>query len=87
MGLSFGKLVVLAIVIFAVWYTLKRPNLIEGVTRAVRREMKGRRPRPAEPAPALVAEDLVKCARCGAYGTADSGGCGRADCPRQARSH
>lgn len=88
MGLSFGKLIVLAIVVSAVWYTLKRPNLIETVTRAARREM-GKRPRPAAGPPEIEAEDLVKCGRCGAYVAAGSASCGRPDCPqgRQQRAH
>jgi hypothetical protein len=82
MGLSFGKLLLLAALAAVVWYWLKRPHLIEAVTRAVRREMRGQaRPRPA--GPAIEAEDLVKCERCGAYVAAHAGACGRPDCPRR----
>lgn len=83
MGLSFGKLLLLAVIIFAVWYTVKRPSLIEAVTRAARREMTKHRPRRAPPGPVREAEDLVKCERCGAYAAVGAPPCDRADCPRR----
>lgn len=83
MELSFGKLVVLAVVVLVVWYGYKYTQRIEAVRQAVRREMAARRQSPSAP-PGRAAEDLVKCERCGAYVAAQSGGaCGRADCPRR----
>ncbi|HUZ73849.1 MAG TPA: hypothetical protein VMU87_12770 [Stellaceae bacterium] len=80
---SFGKLVVLAVIIAVVWSAFKYAHRIEEIRRAVRREAAGRRQAAQrERGPALAAEDLVKCARCGAYVAAHStAACGRADCP------
>jgi hypothetical protein len=84
MGLSFGKLVVLAILVAIVWYGFKYAGRVQAVSRAMRREMEARRarPRPAASARAIAAEDLVKCDACGSYVAANStSACGRADCP------
>jgi len=85
MGLSFGKLVVLAILILVVWYGFKYASRVEAVRQALKREMAAQRERArtqAKPGPTLAAEDLVKCNRCGSYVAAHAAaGCGRADCP------
>lgn len=84
MGLSFGKLVVLAVIILVVWYGLKYTKQVEEVRRMLRREMAARqgRARPRGGGTTLAAEDLVKCERCGAYVVQRSTtSCGRADCP------
>lgn len=82
LGLSLGKLLFLAIVITVVWYGFKYVQRVEEVRRALRREMERRQGR-AQPGPRTIkAEDLVKCAHCGAYVPANSANsCGRADCP------
>ena len=80
MGLSFGKLVVLAIVVAIVWTVFRYARRMDATARTLRRELERRRQVPSgRPA---AAEDLVKCARCGAYvaGRAQAS-CGRPDCP------
>jgi hypothetical protein len=79
-GLSFGKLVVLAVIILVVWYGFKYVSRVEEVKRALRRAAEEKQPQPARRAPA--AEDLVKCAGCGAYVAAQGAApCGRGECP------
>jgi hypothetical protein len=83
LGLSLGKLLVLAIIVLVVWYGFKYVHRVEAVRRAVLREMDARRgrARPARSA-TLAAEDLVKCEACGAYVAArGTTPCSRADCP------
>jgi len=81
LGLSFGKLILLGVIIVVVWSAFKYAQRIEAVRRAVRREMAARRERQAR-GPSVPAEDLVKCKSCGAYVAARStAACGRADCP------
>ncbi len=81
---SFGKLVVLAIIIAVVWSAFKYAHRIEEIRRTVRREMAARREAPSRGRePMRSAEDLVKCERCGSYVASHSiAACGRADCPR-----
>jgi len=84
MGLSFGKLVVLAIVIAVVWTVFRYARRMDAATRALRRELERRRERaqPAAGRTTIAAEDLVKCDRCGAYVAARGGAsCGRPGCP------
>ncbi|HXQ52756.1 MAG TPA: hypothetical protein VN802_16800 [Stellaceae bacterium] len=83
MGLSFGKLVVLALAIAVVWLVFKYRRRSDEVSRAFRREAEARRanPRPVSSSRAAPAEDLVKCDACGAYVSAHAGACGRPDCP------
>jgi uncharacterized protein len=80
---SFGKLLFLAIIIAVVWYGFKYVQRVEEVRRVLRREMARRRQGASQPEPRpLKAEDLAKCARCGAYVPAQSTSrCERADCP------
>lgn len=80
LGLSVGKFLLLALIVYAVWTGFKFVSRVEAVRRAMhdelRRRQKAQRPR------ALEAEDLTKCGTCGAYVAARSAGnCGRADCP------
>lgn len=80
LGFSFGKLLVLAVIILIVWYGFKYVQRVEELQRMLRREMKRRRDGAPQPR-TLPAEDLVKCERCGAYVAAGSStSCGRADC-------
>jgi hypothetical protein len=69
------QLVWLVLVIWAVWYGLRR-------LKALPRDPG---PRPGErqgPPPRLEAEDLVSCRVCGTYVTAGAPACGRRGCPR-----
>jgi len=80
MGLSLGKLLVLAAIVFVVWYGFKYRGRVEAVRRAFERERAARRERPV--APTITAEDLVKCDCCGSYVAAHATStCGRPDCP------
>lgn len=80
LGLSLGKFLLLALIVAIVWYGFKYVNRVEAVRRAVREELQRRKA--AQRPPRLQAEDLVKCATCGAYIAAQSGSaCDRADCP------
>jgi hypothetical protein len=80
--MSFGKLVVLAIIIVVVWNVFRYARRMEAVSRALKREIDLRRQRAAATTTprSIAAEDLAKCARCGAY-VAKGAACGRPDCP------
>jgi hypothetical protein len=81
LGLSLGKLIVLALLVLIVWYGFKYVQRVEDVRRMLRREIERRRGQPQQKR-TVVAEDLVKCTRCGAYvATGSRSSCGRADCP------
>lgn len=82
MGLSFTKLLLLAVLGLAVWYGYKYRSRIEAVRRAFAEERaKGHQPSPPPP-PKIAAVDLVPCERCGAYVAAHGARpCGRVDCP------
>ena len=80
LGLSFGKVLLLAALIALVWYGFKYLSRVEAVRRSLREELQ-RRQASAKPT-TLQAEDLVKCAVCDAYVAARSAtSCGRPDCP------
>jgi hypothetical protein len=74
--ISLPKLLVIALVIYAVWFTvrwLNRPPL--GQQR--------RRPMPRwQTPPRVEAEELVACGVCGAYVAQSARRCARAACPR-----
>jgi len=84
MGLSFGKLIVVAVVFFVVWTVFRYARRVEATARTLRRELERRRG-PPDPAPTprvVAAEDLVKCERCGAYVAGRAAhACGRPGCP------
>jgi hypothetical protein len=81
MGLSFGKLVVLAIIIAVVWIVFRYARRMEATARGLRRELDRRR-QSGRAARTIAAEDLVKCDRCGSYVAGrGAAACGRADCP------
>jgi hypothetical protein len=87
MGLSVGKLFILALLGLIVWYGFKYRRRVDAVRRAFEREFaKGRKPPPPPPPPARVAAvDLVPCERCGAYvASRGAAPCTRADCPWRA---
>lgn len=91
-GLSFGKLLLLAILILIVWYGFKYAARIEAVKQSLRAEalrrgqagggggggdMRGDRAPAARPV-----EDLVKCPRCGSFVAAvGAANCGKPGCP------
>jgi hypothetical protein len=80
-GLSLPKLILLVLIIVIVWYGYRYMQRIEAVRRTFRAELL-RRQQAARPSPPVAAEDLVKCATCGAYVAArGAGACGRPDCP------
>jgi len=79
-GFSFSKLLLLVLLIAVVWTAFKYMRRVEAIRRVLRDEMQRRQA--ARRPPPLPAEDLVKCAACGAYVAARSAGnCGRGDCP------
>lgn len=83
--MSFSKLILLAFVISVVWFGWSWVRRVEAVGRARREGV--RAPDAAAgngPAPRAGrgAQDMVKCAECGAYVVPDSATpCGRAGCP------
>jgi len=82
LGLSFTKLLVLAILVAVVWYGFKYSARVEAIRRNLREEIARRqaetRPRP----PARSVEDLIKCPKCGAFVSATSAtNCGKPECP------
>jgi hypothetical protein len=92
-GLSFTKLLLLAILILVVLYGFKYAARIEAVKQALRAEALRRRQDRAgsvgggasggdmRAAPRPV-EDLVKCQRCGSYVAASgAANCGKPQCP------
>jgi hypothetical protein len=80
-GLSFSKLVLLAIIIAVVWYGYRYMQRIEAVRRWLREELQ-RRQSAARPSQPVEAEDLVKCATCGDYvPSRNASACGRPECP------
>lgn len=81
LGLSLSKLILLALIVAIVWYGFKYMRRIEAVRRAVRDEFLRRQGAARRPPP-VEAEDLVKCAACGAYVASRSAtACDRPDCP------
>lgn len=77
LGLSLGKLLLLAALAGFAWYIFKTWS--RGTVKP------GEPPRPAPRAPAahsVEAEDMVRCTVCGTYVPAKSAGaCSRNDCP------
>jgi len=75
LGFSLPKLIVLALIVWGVWYGFKlvaRRNRLR--TREAAREAE------AEPRPAI--EDMTKCPACGTFvPAADTRDCGRKGCP------
>ncbi|HYD30918.1 MAG TPA: hypothetical protein VEB64_08695 [Azospirillaceae bacterium] len=74
--LSFPKLVTLIVVIAAVWFGLRWLSRVERV-----RKQEGPKVARSATRPPAQAEDLEKCPRCTTWVSADSGPCGRPDCP------
>ena len=81
LGMSIGKLLLLAAIVTLVWYGFKYANRVQAVRRALEQELR-RRQAAAKPPPRLDAEDLALCGTCGAYVPARGAApCGRPDCP------
>jgi hypothetical protein len=79
-GFSFSKLLLLVLLVVIVWTAFKYAKRVEAIRRVLREEMQRRQG--ARRPPPLPAEDLVRCAPCGAYVAVRSAtACGRADCP------
>jgi len=70
--IALPKLVLMVLVAFVVWYAMRWWN--RAPTRIARRRQ--------APSPQAAIQDLVACRICGAYVAADTGGCGKADCPQ-----
>ena len=80
LGLSLGKLLLLAVLIALVWYGFKYASRVEAIRRSVREEV-ARRQTGARPGVRSV-EDLVKCPQCGAFVAATGAtNCGKPGCP------
>jgi hypothetical protein len=82
LGMSLGKLLVLAILIAIVWYAFKYQARVAAIRRSLREEI-ARRQAAARPSPpSRSVEDLVKCPQCGAFVAAKGAtNCGKPACP------
>ena len=82
LGLSLGKLVLLAVLIAAAWYGFKYRARIESIRRDVRAEVARRQAASGARPPPRAVEDLVKCPACGAFVAAKGAtNCGKPECP------
>ena len=88
LGISLGKLLLLALLVLAIWYGFKYVNRIEEVRQTLKRAARDAaarsqaRTQARQGAPSIQAEDMVKCPACGVYVTKSGAtNCGRADCP------
>lgn len=81
-GISFGKLVLLGLLVAAVWFGFR---WLQGQSRDRTPDPVKKKPAAAsaarEAAPAGGAEDLTKCPVCATYVVRGARRCGRADCP------
>jgi uncharacterized protein len=90
-GLSFTKLLLLAILVLIVWYGFKYAARVEAIKQQVRAEVRRRRQDGATRGDmrsggmrsgARPVEDLVKCRQCGAFvSTQGAANCGKPQCP------
>jgi hypothetical protein len=79
-----GKLFLLVVFILVIWYGFKYVNRVEEIRQSFKRAARdaAARAQARRGAPAIKAEDMVKCRACGVYVTAaGASNCGRADCP------
>jgi len=82
LGFSLGKILLFGALIALVWYGFKYMGRVEAVRRSLRDEIRRRQAAASGRSPLVEAEDLVKCAPCGAYVAARGAtNCGRPDCP------
>ena len=84
LGLSLGKLFLLALLILVIWYGFKYVNRVEEVRQTIRKAARdaAARSQARQGSPAIKAEDMVKCRACGVYVTKSGAtNCGRPDCP------
>jgi len=83
-GLSFSKLLLLAVVVVAVWYGFRHLGRGEGGLRSRPRRNSasaGSQAGAGAPDKPRAIEDMVRCAVCGAFQTRGAAPCERADCP------
>jgi hypothetical protein len=81
LGFSLPKFLLFVLLLAIVWFGYRYMSRVDAIRRAVREEVKRRRQQGRGPA-SIEAEDLVKCAQCGAYVAArGASSCGRKDCP------
>ena len=90
-GMSFGKLLLLAILILIVWYGFKYAARVEAMKQTLRAEARRRRHvggggggdmRGDMRSTARSVEDLVKCQRCGSFvASVGAANCGKPQCP------
>jgi cell division protein FtsB len=87
-GISLGKLLLLALLVLAIWYGFKYVNRVEEVRQTIKRaareaaQRSQARAEGRQGSTAIKAEDMVKCAACGVYVTKSGAtNCGRPDCP------
>ncbi|HUA54108.1 MAG TPA: hypothetical protein VMB81_18165 [Candidatus Sulfotelmatobacter sp.] len=78
-GLSFPKLLLLALVVAAVWYGFKHMQARDRQPAAARRV---REPASSPDRAVTVTEDLVKCPVCATYVARAARACDRPDCPQ-----
>jgi hypothetical protein len=84
LGISLGKLFLLVLLVLVVWYGFKYANRVEEIRRTFKKAAQdaAARSHARRGAPAIKAEDMVKCRACGVYVTASgASNCGREDCP------
>jgi hypothetical protein len=88
LGISLGKLLLLALLVLAIWYGFKYVNRIEEVRQTLKRAARDAaarsqaRTQARQGTPSIKAEDMVKCRACGVYVTkSGASNCGRPDCP------
>ena len=89
-GMSFGKLLLLAILILIVWYGFKYAARVEAMKQTLRAEARRRHAggggggdmRGDMRSAARPVEDLVKCQRCGSFvASVGAANCGKLQCP------
>jgi len=80
--MSLPKLILIAVVIFVVWYAVRWLNRPPGVAPRRRPVTPGTSGAGPGQARRVEAEDLVACPTCGAYVAQSARSCGRAACPR-----
>jgi uncharacterized protein len=83
LGFGFSKLLVLALLIFAIWTAFKYVGRVEEVRQTLKRARDAaERGANRRAAPKIEAEDMEKCRVCDAYVAARGAAkCGRGDCP------
>ena len=88
LGISLGKLFLLALLVLVIWYGFKYVNRVEEIRQTFKRAARDAaarsqaRTQARQGSTAIKAEDMVKCPACGVYVTKSGAtNCGRPDCP------